>query len=78
MLGGIAGLECKLVKNASQHTDPLFTRAEKILNFPRNSCQIYGSKHPRAFGKLVEGSLVSNFDIQTFVHFCYKIGENSI
>jgi hypothetical protein len=73
MLGGIAGLECKLVKNASQRADPLFTGVEKILNFPYNSCQIYGSKHPRAFGKLVEGSLVSTFGIQTFVHFYLEI-----
>jgi hypothetical protein len=75
MLGGKAGLECKRVKNASQRLPLLFTGAEISAVFPFNSCQIYESKHPRAFGKLVEGSVVNNFGIQLFVHFCCKFGR---
>jgi hypothetical protein len=75
LLGGIAGLERKLVKNASQRVLLLFTGAEISANLPCSLCQIYGSKPPRAFGNLVEGKLLSNFCIQRLVHFCYKIGR---
>jgi hypothetical protein len=56
-----------MVKNASQHIDPLFRGAEKILKFPCGLCKIGGSKPHRAFVKLVEGSVVNKFGIQTFV-----------
>jgi hypothetical protein len=72
MLGGMASMECKRVKNASQCLPLLFMGAENSVNFSCNSCQIYWSKYPRAFGKVVVGSLVSNFSIQRFVHFCRK------
>jgi hypothetical protein len=78
MLSGIAGLECKLVKNASQRVDPLFTSAKNSANFPCNSCQIYRSKHPRVFGKLVEGSVLNKFGIQTFVQFSLEIWRKLI
>jgi hypothetical protein len=73
MLGGIVDLKCKRVKIAGQHLDLLFTGAEKILKFPCSSCKIVGSKPRRAFVKLVEGSVVSKFGIQTFVQFSYEI-----
>jgi hypothetical protein len=72
MLGGIADLKCKMMKNAGQHLVSLFTGAKKILKFHYSSCKISGSKPHRAFVKLVEGSVVSKFGIQMFVHFCYK------
>jgi hypothetical protein len=72
MLDGIADSKCKMVKNASQHLDLLFTGVEKILKFPCSSCQIRWAKPPRAFVKLVEGSVVSKFGIQTFVQFSYE------
>jgi hypothetical protein len=53
MLGGIAALKCKMVKNAGQHLVSLFTGAEKILTFQCSSCKIGGSKPHRAFVKLV-------------------------
>jgi hypothetical protein len=76
MLDGIADLKCKMVKTAGQHLVSLFTRAEKILKFHCSSCKIGGSKPPRAFVKLVEGSVVSKFGIQIFVHFRYKFWRN--
>jgi hypothetical protein len=72
MLGGIADSKCKMVKNASQCLDLLFTGAENSANLLCSFCQIRWSKPPRAFGKLVEGSVVRNFGIQMFVQFCYK------
>jgi hypothetical protein len=76
MLDGIADLKCKMVKNAGQCLVSLFTGAEKILKFHCSSCKIGGSKPPRVFVKLVEGSVVSKFGIQIFVHFCYKFWRN--
>jgi hypothetical protein len=73
LLSGIAGLECKLVKNASQHVLLLFTGTEISANLPCSLYQIYGSKPPRAFGNLVESKLLRNFRIPRLVHFCYKI-----
>jgi hypothetical protein len=40
MLSGIAGLEQKCVKNASQRLPSLFTRAEISVKFPCSLCQI--------------------------------------
>jgi hypothetical protein len=34
LLSGIADLECKLVKNASQRVESLFTGAEIVADFP--------------------------------------------
>jgi hypothetical protein len=73
MLGGIVDSKCKMVKNASQRIDPLFTRAEKTLKFPCSLCKIGGSKPHRAFVKLVEGSVVNKFGIQTFGQFSLEI-----
>jgi hypothetical protein len=72
MLGGIADSKCKMVKNASQRLDLRFTGADKILKFPGSSCKIGGSKPHRAFIKLVDGSVVSKFGIQTFVQFSHE------
>jgi hypothetical protein len=41
MLGGIAGLECKRVKDASQLLLSLFTRAEMSVKFPCSLRQIH-------------------------------------
>jgi hypothetical protein len=72
MLGGIADSKCKMVKNATQRLDLRFIGAEKIMMFPWSSCKIGGSKAYRAFVKLVEGSVVSKFGIETFVQFSYE------
>jgi hypothetical protein len=73
MLRGMADFECKRVKIVSQWLLLLFTRAENSANLLCSSCKIRWSKPPRGFVKLVEGSVVSKFGIQMFVHFCYKI-----
>jgi hypothetical protein len=41
MLSGIAGLKCKLVKNAGQHLQALFTRAEISTKFLCILCEIH-------------------------------------
>jgi hypothetical protein len=38
LLSGIADLECKLVVNASQRVESLFTGAEISADFPCNLC----------------------------------------
>jgi hypothetical protein len=76
MLGGIANSKCKMVRNASQRHLLLFTEAEQILKLHCSLCKIGESKPHRAFVKLVEGSVVSKFGIQRFVHFCCKFWRN--
>jgi hypothetical protein len=78
LLGGIADLKCKMVKNAGQHLVSLFTRAEKILKFHSSSCKIGGSKPPRAFVKLVEGSVVTKFGTPIFVHLLEILEKNRV
>jgi hypothetical protein len=41
MLSGIAGLKCKLVKNAGQRLQALFTRAEISAKFHCILCKIH-------------------------------------
>jgi hypothetical protein len=72
MLSGIASLEWKWVKNAGQHLRLLFTGAQKAANFACDLCSTCWEKDPRVFGKVVEGSVVHNFGIETLDHFCWK------
>jgi hypothetical protein len=73
LLSGIASLQRKMVKIASQHADSLFTSVEFPANLSCSLCQTRQSKTPRAFGNLVEGKLLSKFCIQTLERFCYEI-----
>jgi hypothetical protein len=72
LLSGIADLQGKVVKNASQCANPLFMGVEFSAKFLCNLCSICWSNHPRAFVGMAEGKLLSNFCIQVFVHFCCK------
>jgi hypothetical protein len=78
LLSGIAGLPGKVVKTASQHVDPLFMGVEFSAKFLCNLCSIYWSNHPRAFVGMVEGKLLSNFHIQSLVHFCLEFWRNFV
>jgi hypothetical protein len=69
---GIASLECKVVKNAKQGAELLFIGAENFSNLICCLCQIRWSKTPRAFGNLVEGTMVDKFGIQTLVWFSFE------
>jgi hypothetical protein len=72
LLSGIASLECKLVKNANQGVELLFTSTEILADFLSNLYSNPWAKPPRAFGNLVEGDLLSNFGIQSLEHFCLR------
>jgi hypothetical protein len=63
MLSGIWNLEWKCVKNASQHLQTLFTRAEFSAMFHGILCKIHWSKPYTTFVKVVEGQLIYNFGI---------------
>jgi hypothetical protein len=54
MLSGIAGLKCKMVKNASQRWRSLFIGAQKTANLAPNLCTNDGEKDPMPFTKVVE------------------------
>jgi hypothetical protein len=51
MLSGIAGLKCKLVKNAGQRLRLLFTGAQKTSNLASKLCI---EKDPMPFTNVVE------------------------
>jgi hypothetical protein len=54
MLSGIAGLKCKLVKNASQHWRSPFIGAQKSAILASDLCKNGGEKDPMQFTKVVE------------------------
>jgi hypothetical protein len=54
MLSGIAGLKCKMVKNASQRWRSLFIGAQKTANLAPNLCKNGGEKDLMPFTKVVE------------------------
>jgi hypothetical protein len=72
MLSGIAGLKCKLVKNAGQRPRLLFTGAQKTANLASNLCTNSGENDPTPFTKVVEGWEVHNFGIHFLTHFSCK------
>jgi hypothetical protein len=69
---GLRSLECKIVKNANQGVELLFTRAETLADFVCNLCSNPRAKPHRAFGNPVEGDLLRNFGIQSLEYFCLK------
>jgi hypothetical protein len=54
MLSGIAGLKCKLVKNAGQRSQALFTGTENFCILACELCKNGGEKDPTPFMKVVE------------------------
>jgi hypothetical protein len=54
MLSGIAGLKCKLVKNAGQRLRLLFRGAQETANLASDLCTNDGEKDPMPFTKVVE------------------------
>jgi hypothetical protein len=73
MLSGIWDLKPKLVKNAGQRLQALFTGAEFSAKFHCILCKIHWSKPYTAFVKVVEGQLIYNFGIDCLWHFSCKI-----
>jgi hypothetical protein len=72
MLSGIWDLEWKCVKNLGQRSQALFIGAQKTANLACNLCTTGWEKNPRAFSKVLEGSVVYNFGIKTLDHFCWN------
>jgi hypothetical protein len=54
MLSGIAGLKCKLVKNAGQRSQALFISAQKSVILARKLCKNGGEKGPTPFVEVAE------------------------
>jgi hypothetical protein len=73
MLSGISNLKWEMVQNPSQRLHTLFTGAEKVCNLACCLFKTCCSKPLPAFVKVVEGSEMSKFGIQTVVHFSSKI-----
>jgi hypothetical protein len=57
-------LEWKCVEKLGQRLELLFIGAQKSAHLACNLCKIGGEKDPRAFSKIVEGSVLYNFGIQ--------------
>jgi hypothetical protein len=72
MLSGIWDLEWKCVKKLGQRSSTLFTSAQEICNLAYEFCTNGLEKGHTPFVKVVEGSVVHNFGIQTLGHFSWK------
>jgi hypothetical protein len=60
------------VKKLGQRSSTLFTGAQEICNLAYEFCTNGCEKGHTPFVKVVEGSVVYNFDIQTLGHFSWK------
>jgi hypothetical protein len=78
MLGGIAGLKCKMVKIAGQRLWVLFTGAQKTTKFACNLCKNGWEKPCMAFVEVVEESEIYNFRIYALIHFYSKIWRKTL
>jgi hypothetical protein len=76
MLEGISNLEWNMVENLVNCSRVLFTGIEWHSKFAIRLCKIGGAKPHRAYVKVVEGSEIYNFGINTSMHFsCKKLSK---